>query len=148
MSINTVDPKKVIDNLADELKTFIKQPEWAPYVKTGNHKERPPADKEWFFTRTASILRTIGKQGPIGVAKLRRKYGGRKNSGYKPEHFKKGSGSIIRKAMQQLDKAGITVQAERGVHKGRILTPKGVAMLARAGFVQNEKVKHDKASGN
>jgi len=145
MSMYDNDAKVVIDNVAKELKQYIKQPEWTPYVKTGNHKERPPADKDWFFTRTASILRTVGLKGPIGVAKLRTKYGGRKNRGYKPEHFVKGSGNIIRKALQELDKAQLTIQAEKGVHKGRILTPKGQSLLARAGFKKPEKAEKKSA---
>lgn len=127
------DPKVVIENLAKELKQIIKQPEWTPYVKTGMHKERPPADKDWFFKRAASIMRAVGLKGPLGVSKLRNKYGGRKNRGVNAPHFYKGSGNIIRKALQELDKVGLTVQAEKGVHKGRVLTPKGQKMLAKAG---------------
>lgn len=134
MGMYEEDPKIVIENLAKLLKEIIKQPDWTPYVKTGMHKERPPADKEWFFIRAASILRTVGMKGPIGVSKLRVKYGGRKNRGYRPEHFYKGSGSIVRKALQQLDKSGLTVQAEKGVHKGRVVTPKGQSLLAKAGY--------------
>jgi small subunit ribosomal protein S19e len=144
MSIYDTDPRIVIDNLAKDLKEIIKQPEWTPYVKTGNHKQRPPADKEWFFTRTAAILRTVALRGPIGVSKLQTKYGGRKNNGYKPEHFVKGSGSIIRHALQELDKSGLTVQAEKGVHKGRIVTPKGMKMLAKAGYKDTSKVPKSK----
>lgn len=133
------DPKIVIENIAKELKTFIKQPEWTPYVKTGTHKERPPEDKDWFYMRTASILRTVALKGPIGVSKLRTKYGGRKNRGYRPEHFFKGSGSIIRRALQELDKSGLTIKAEKGVHKGRIITPKAQSLLAKAGYKKIEK---------
>jgi small subunit ribosomal protein S19e len=132
--MNEEDPKKIIENLAAQLKEFIKQPEWTPYVKTGMHKERPPLNKDWFFVRAASVLRAVGMKGPIGVAKLRNKYGGKKNNGVAKEHFYKGSGSIIRKVLQELDKSGLTIQAEKGVHKGRILTPKGQSMLTRAGF--------------
>lgn len=134
MGVYNTDAKKVIDGVAKELKTQIKQPEWAPFAKTGAHKQRPPVDKDWFFTRTASILRTIAIKGPIGVSKLRQKYGGLKNRGVKPEKFYKGSGSVIRKALQELDKAGLTKQIEKGVHKGRVVTPKGQSLLAKAGF--------------
>jgi len=134
MSIYDTDARIVIDNLAKDLKEIIKQPEWTPYVKTGNHKQRVPASKDWFFTRSAAILRTVALRGPIGVSKLRTKYGGKKNKGYRPEHFVKGSGSVVRHALQELDKAGLTVQSEKGVHKGRIATPKGIKLLAKAGF--------------
>ena len=131
MSINEENPGVVIQNLGKELKKVIKQPEWAPYVKTGMHKERPPADKEWFYVRAAAIMRTIAMKGPIGVSKLRVKYGGRKNNGVGADHFYKGSGNIIRKALQELDKAGLTQQAEKGKHKGRIITPKGQSLLSK-----------------
>ena len=139
MGIYELDAKKVIDNAAVDLKKLIKQPEWAPYVKTGTHKERPPADKDWFYIRAASILRTIAMRGPIGVSKLRGKYGGRKNMGVQPDRFYDGSGNIIRKALQELDKAGLTIKAEKGVHKGRIITGKGQSLLAKAGFKKTEK---------
>lgn len=129
MSSTTENPREYIERLAEELKKIIKQPEWTPYVKTGMHKERPPMSKDWFYVRTASILRTVALKGPIGVQKLRIKYGGRKNRGVKEEHFYKGSGNIIRKALQELDKAGLTKYAEKNKHKGRIITPKGQSLL-------------------
>ena len=79
--------------------------------------------------RTASVLTPIKAKGPIGVSKLRRKYGGKKNRGVKEEHSYKGSGSIIRKCLQQLEKAGLIKQMEKGVHKGRILTTKGQSLI-------------------
>ncbi|HIH31140.1 TPA: 40S ribosomal protein S19 [Candidatus Woesearchaeota archaeon] len=129
--MNTIESSKIIENLAVQLKKTIKQPEWTPYVKTSTHKERPPTDKEWFFKRAASVLLQISKKGPIGVAKLRVKYGGRKNMGVGQEKFYKGSGNIIRKALQELDKAGLTIQAEKNVHKGRVLTPKGQSLISK-----------------
>ena len=45
----------------------------------------------------------IYRHGPIGVSKLRTKYGGKKNRGHKPEHFYKGSGSVARKVLQQFE---------------------------------------------
>ena len=126
-----VDPQELIAKTAEELKKIseIKPPAWAPFVKTGMHKERPPVDDNWWYSRTASILRAIYRLGPVGVSKLRRKYGGRKNRGVKKEHFYKGSGSIIRKSLQQLEKAGFVKFAGKDVHKGRIITPKGKSFL-------------------
>ena len=128
-----VDPQELIKRTAQELKKIeeIKTPEWAPYVKTGAHKERPPVDNGWWYLRTASVLRTIYRLGPVGVSKLRTKYGGKKNRGVKKDHFFKGSGNILRKAMQQLEKAGLIKFVEKGVHKGRIITPKGKSLLDR-----------------
>ena len=125
------DSQELIQKAAEELKKIpeIKPPEWAPFVKTGMHKERPPVDSNWWYVRIASVLRTVYRLGPVGVSKLRTKYGGKKNRGVKKEHFFKGSGNILRKALQQLEKAGLVKFAEKGVHKGRIITPKGKSFL-------------------
>ncbi|MCP3685528.1 MAG: 30S ribosomal protein S19e [bacterium] len=129
-----VPQNDLILKVSGELKKFpeIKAPEWASFAKTGAHKERPPVDEEWWHMRAAAILRSIYKLGPIGVSKLRTKYGGKKNRGVKAEKFYKGSGSVARKILQQLEKAGLIKYAEKGVHKGRIITPKGTSILDRA----------------
>ena len=126
-----VDSQELIIKAAEELKKLpeIKAPSWAPFVKTGSHKERPPMDNEWWHIRVASVLRTVYRLGPVGVSKLRTKYGGKKNRGVKQERFAKGSGSILRKSLQQLEKAGLIKFTEKGVHKGRIVTPKGKSFL-------------------
>ncbi len=126
-----VDPQQLILETAEELKKFpeIKPPAWASFVKTGMHKERPPVKNDWWYIRTASVLRTVYRLGPVGVSKLRTKYGGKKNRGVKKEHFYKGSGNILRKSLQQLEKAGFVKFEEKGVHKGRIITPKGKSFL-------------------
>lgn len=126
-----VDVQELIKKAAEELKKVpeIKPPEWAPFVKTGMHKERPPADSDWWYARVASVLRAVYRLGPVGVQKLRTKYGGKKNRGVKKEHFYKGSGNILRKSLQQLEKAGFLKSAEKGSHKGRVVTPKGKSFL-------------------
>lgn len=129
--INDVNPNELIEKAAEELKKIsdITPPEWAAYVKTGSHKERPPLRDDWWHMRAAGIMRSIYLLGPIGVSKLRVKYGGKKNRGFKPERFRKSSGNIIRKILQQLESAGFAKQEEKGVHKGRVLTSKGMSFL-------------------
>lgn len=131
MGINDVYPNELIEKAAEELKKVeaIKQPAWASFAKTGVHKERPPVEKDWWYKRVAAVLRTVEILGPIGVSKLRAKYGGKQRRGHQPPHFKKGSGSVIRKVLQQLDKAGFTKSVEKGVHKGRIITKEGKLFL-------------------
>jgi len=133
MGIYDVYPNDLIEKAAEELKKVdsIKAPEWARFVKTGVHKERSPDEEDWWHKRAAAVLRTVFVMGPIGVSKLRTKYGGKKRRGHKPAHFRKGSGSIIRKILQQLDKAGFTKFAEKGVHKGRIVTKEGKLFLKK-----------------
>jgi small subunit ribosomal protein S19e len=131
MTIYNENPSKLINKAAQKLKEIehIKPTSWAKYVKTSHAKERPPEDLNWWYKRTASILRKIYLLGPIGTSKLRTKYGSKKNRGYKPEKFYKASGNIIRKILQQLEKAGLIKYIEKGVHKGRIITPKGKSFL-------------------
>ncbi len=138
------DPQELVEKTAKELKKIpeIVAPEWAPFVKTGMHKERPPVNGDWWHTRTASILSKVYRLGPIGVSKLRTHYGGKKNRGVKKEHFYKGSGNIIRKALQQLEKAGFIKFAEKSVHKGRIITPKGRSFLDRIASEINSQNPH------
>ncbi|MCE4617513.1 MAG: 30S ribosomal protein S19e [Desulfurococcales archaeon] len=125
---------ELIKRVAERLKKMneIKPPAWAHYVKTGVHKERPPEQIDWWYVRAASILRKLYKTGkPVGVERLRVIYGGRANLGSRPEHFRRASGSIIRKILQQLEKAGL-VKKVRG--EGRILTPKGISLLDNTAY--------------
>ena len=126
-----VDSQDLIIKAAEELKKVpeVKAPAWAPFVKTGMHKERPPVNADWWYIRVASVLRAVYTLGPVGTQKLRTKYGGKKNNGVQQEHFYKGSGNILRKSLQQLEKAGFVKQAEKGIHKGRVVTPKGKSFL-------------------
>ncbi|MBS3139266.1 30S ribosomal protein S19e [Candidatus Woesearchaeota archaeon] len=126
-----VNPHQLNIRVAELLKEqkIVQPPVWSAFAKTGRHADRPPTDKEWWYIRSAAVLRSVYKLGPIGTSKLRGKYGGRKNRGYKPEHFYKGSGAIIRKVLQQLEKSGFISQAQRGAHKGRVVTKKGRSFI-------------------
>jgi small subunit ribosomal protein S19e len=141
-TVYDVNPEALIQKAAKELesKPEFKAPEWAIFVKTGTHKQRPPTEHNWWQIRAAAILRTIYIQGPVGVNRLRIKYGGRKNMGYRPERFKKGSGSVARKALQQLEKAGFIKQVQKETHKGRIITPEGKKFLDHVATQLSKKV--------
>ena len=122
--------------LAEALKKVpeFKEPEWVRFVKSGPAKERPIDDPDFWYKRTASILRQIYKKKIVGVNRLRTKYGSKKNRGYKPEKFKKAGGKIIRAILQQSDKAGFTeiVKEVRGIKEkkpGRQLTQEGKEFL-------------------
>ncbi|MBI2208003.1 30S ribosomal protein S19e [Candidatus Woesearchaeota archaeon] len=130
-TIYDCEQSELVEKASEELKKVnaIKAPSWAAFVKTGVHKERPPVEGDWWHTRAASVLRQIYRKGPIGVSKLRTAYGGKKNRGYKTEHFYKGSGSILRKILQQLEAAGFVKKEEKNVHKGRVLTAAGKKFL-------------------
>lgn len=131
MGIHDVDATLLIKRAAEELKkdANIKPPAWAPYVKTGVSRERPPVQDDWWFVRSAAVLRKLFLLGPVGTQKLRGIFGGRKNNGYAPDHYYVGSGSVIRKILQQLEKSGLAKQTAKGFHKGRIIGPKGQQLL-------------------
>ncbi len=133
VSVEDAPTQELIERVAEKLKKIeaIKPPEWAKFAKTGVHKERPPVKDDWWYTRASAILRSVYKLGPVGVSKLRIKYGGIKNRGFASEHFYKGSGSIIRKILQQLEKSELIKQETKGVHKGKVLTKKGLELLRK-----------------
>jgi small subunit ribosomal protein S19e len=127
-----VNQQELVLQTAQELKKHIEMPQWAQFVKTGVHRETIPRNPDWWYIRAASILRMCHKLGPIGVSKLRTKYGGRQNRGMKPDKFALASGKVIRVILQQLQSAGLIKEHTVGVHKGRIATPAGASILAKA----------------
>lgn len=143
MGINDVPKTELIERAAKELQgvNSVQPPSWSLFVKTGTFKERPPTRADWWFVRAAAILRRLAdSNGPIGVQKLRTLYGGRKNRGHAPERFFKGSGNIIRKILQQLEKAGFAKKVNKGLHKGRVITPAGLSFLSKiASQIMKEK---------
>lgn len=78
--------------------------------------------------RAASILRQIYIHKIVGVARLRTRYGGRKNRGMKPARFTKSGGKIIRYLLQESENAGL-VEKSKGKKSGRQLTIKGKEFL-------------------
>lgn len=130
------NPHEYNRKLAEALKSIneIKAPEWSFFVKSSPAKERPIDEKDFWYKRSASILRQIYKKKIVGVERLRTKYGSKKNRGMKPEKFQKASGKIIRVILQQFDAAGLTEKAKdikgvRSKRPGRQLTKKGKDLL-------------------
>ncbi len=120
---------KLIEKLAKHLKENVDEvnpPSWASIVKTGAHVEKQPQNPDWWYTRCASLLRKIYVHGPIGVEKLRAEYGGRKDYGVTLEHAAKAGGAIVRKALQQLEAAGLI---ETFQPRGRRITKEGRKLL-------------------
>ncbi len=130
-TVYDVPAKEFISAVAIKLKNdeTIKIPEENRYSKTGVNKENPPMNNEWWYDRCASILRKIYLNNIIGTEHLRAEYGGNRDRGSKPNKAKSGSGTIVRRALQQLEKAGY-VKKIKG--KGRALTPKGISFLDNA----------------
>ena len=127
-TVYDVPADQLIPRVATELKgrPELAPPAWAEFAKTGVHKEMPPEDPDWWFTRAAAVLRRVYIDGPVGVQRMRTFYGGRKNRGAKPNAFRKGSGSGIREQLQQLEAAGLILKRKEG---GRTVAPAGMSFL-------------------
>lgn len=130
--VRTIQPQKYNKLLAVALKKIpeFKQPDWAFLVKTSVHKARPAADEDFWFHRSASILRQIYIRQIVGVNRLRTRYGGRKDRGKQPPEFRKGGGKIIRVILHQAEAAGL-VEKIKGKKSGRKLTEKGKTFLEK-----------------
>ena len=133
-TIYDVPVNDLLEEVAKELQQVggIKAPSWAAFVKTGMHKERPPAREDWWYMRCAAVLRRVRILGPVGTSKLRTKFGGRHRRGHQAQHFARGSGNIIRKCLQQLEAAELIKKENKGVHKGRVVTGKGMSLMDKA----------------
>ena len=128
-TIYDINASELIDKASSELSKIMEKPEWSEFVKTGVSKKRAPVESDWWFKRSASILRTVYIRGPIGTNKLKGKYGSKKNRGYVPEKRFEASGKIIRSILQQLEKLELVKQVDIKKHKGRKITPKGKSFL-------------------
>jgi len=130
VNAHDVPSGKLIPALAEQMKAVstVQEPEWAKWVKTGSHAERPPNDSQWWFTRAASLMRKLYLHGPVGIGDLERAYGGSKALHYYPKHHRDAGGSNIRKILKQLEQAELVAKTP----KGRVLSPKGRAMLDKA----------------
>lgn len=138
-TLSDVPASKFVEKLANYLKENVDEitpPQWADMAKTGAHVQKPPENPDWWYVRCASLLRKVYVYGPIGIERLRADYGGRKDYGVKPEHAVKAGGAIIRKALQQLEAAGLI---EKFQTQGRKLTKEGRKLLEEIA----EEVKKD-----
>jgi small subunit ribosomal protein S19e len=124
-----VPAQDLIERLSEHIKKEkkVQPPIWALFVKTGAHTERIPHNKDWWYTRCASLIRKVYIHGPIGVSDLRSEYGGRKQVGYNLSHHRDAGGAIIRKALQQLQEAGYIVNKK----KGRSISEEGMKKVDR-----------------
>jgi small subunit ribosomal protein S19e len=123
-----VPPSRLLPKLAEELRNrrVVEPPPWATFVKTGVHKERAPTQLDWWYLRSASVLRKIYLQGAIGVERLSAEYGGKRDRGSAPYHARTGSRAILREILHQLEKAGLVQPFKT---RGRRVSPEGAKLL-------------------
>jgi small subunit ribosomal protein S19e len=123
-----VPTSALLPRLAAELKSrnVVTPPPWAAFAKTGVHKQRAPVDPEWWYLRSASVLRKVYLKRAIGVARLSAEYGGKRDRGSAPYHARTGSRAVVREIVQQLEKAGLVGPFKT---RGRRLTANGQKLL-------------------
>lgn len=141
-TVYDVPAPKLIEEAAKRLQEVkeIQPPEWAEFAKTGVHTEKPPVQADWWHTRVAAVLRKVYTDGPVGTETLRAHFGGFRDRGNRPNKAAKGSGSIAREALQQLEAAGLvqTVQAQ-----GRVVTAAGRKLMDNAAHNVRAAVQKD-----
>jgi small subunit ribosomal protein S19e len=133
--------EELIDAVAEALRDEIEEPDWRPFTKTGSYAEFPPEQEDFFYRRAASVLRTVAVDGPVGVERLRTRYGGKSSGSTRyrvaPEHRVDGSGSLIRTILQELEAADLLERPPDG--EGRVVTAEGRSLLdTTAGDVLEE----------
>lgn len=127
-TVQDVPPQKIIERLAERFKADeqLSLPEWVQFVKTGRHREKAPTDPDWWYKRLAAVLRKVYVRGPIGSERLAAEFGGSADRGSKPNHAKKGSRAIVRRALRQLEARGYVAMEKR---RGRVVSPEGRRLL-------------------
>ena len=140
-----VPGEHLVGALANSLKSVdaIQPPDWSNFVKTSMHKEKSPTQPDWWYFRTASVLRKIGVNGPIGTERLSRHYSGTRDRGSKPNRSNNGSRKVLRLIMQQLEIAGVVQKSKKG---GRGLTHEGQSVLDNTAFKVNKKLQKEMSS--
>ncbi|UCE81020.1 MAG: 30S ribosomal protein S19e [Methanobacteriota archaeon] len=119
-----VPAAKMVPRLAEELRKLdtIKPPEWAMFAKAGRHREKSPIDDGWWFVRAAAVLRKVYIAGPIGTTRIAAEFGGKADRGSKPNKAVRGSRSIARTTIKQLETSQLVQKDKNG---GRVVTGKG-----------------------
>lgn len=127
-TVYDVPAKDLIDEVAKRLKKekTVKIPEQNRYTRTGISRENLPEDKDWWYTRCASVLRKVYMNNGVGVQRLKAEYGGKKDMGSKAYKARTGSGTVARRALQQLEEAGF-IKKIKG--QGRLVTSKGRSFM-------------------
>jgi small subunit ribosomal protein S19e len=118
----------LLPRVASELKqrSAVTPPVWASFARTGVHTQRAPSQPDWWYVRSASVLRKISLNGPSGVMRLAAEYGGKRDRGSAPYHARTASRAVLREIVQQLEKSGL-LQGQK--NRGRRISAEGQRLL-------------------
>lgn len=132
-TVYDVPPHLLIEAVAADLRKEkrAEPPPWAAFAKTGVSREKSPSQAGWWHTRMAAVLRKVYVHGPVGTERLASEFGGARDAGSKPYHPRKGSRSVIRACLTQLEGLGYL---QKGNKSGRAITAKGQSYLDRKSY--------------
>lgn len=138
-TVYDVPPDKLVEVVGAKLKKnrAITLKKWCVNLKKGVNTELPPQNEDWWWVRSASVLRQIYLHGPVGVARLRTRYGGKVRRGARKSRFGEASGKIIREVLSQLERAGYVTNTKRG----RKISPEGQKFLDNTAHELKLKIK-------
>jgi small subunit ribosomal protein S19e len=120
----------LIEALADDLSSRLEEPEWMQFTTTGQDRELPPEQADFWARRGASLLRKVADRQPVGVERLSTEYGGSKAGSTRytvaGTHREDGSKKVIRTLLQQLEDEDL-IETRDG--EGRAVTADGRSLL-------------------
>jgi len=129
-TIYDVPADALIEEAAERLEERVDEPEWAEFTKASSTNELPPEQDDFWYVRSASLLRKVATNEPVGVERLATAYGGKSKGSnryvVRPGSHEGGSRNIIRTALQDLEDEGLVTTAQG---EGRRITDEGTAFL-------------------
>ncbi|GAB3705415.1 30S ribosomal protein S19e [Halorubrum pallidum] len=130
VTIYDVPADALIEAVAARLEDRIEEPEWVEFAKSGAGKELPPEQEDFWYVRSASLLRKVAQNEPIGIERLATEYGSKKRGSnryvVRPGEHEGGSRKLIRASLQALEDEGLVTTA---AGEGRRLSDDGEAFL-------------------
>ena len=131
VTVYDVPADDLIEAVAARLEDRIDEPDWVEFVKSGAGKELPPEQDDFWYVRSASLLRKVAQNEPIGVERLATEYGSKKRGSnryiVRPGRHSAGSRKLIRASLQALEEDGLVTTA---AGEGRRVSDEGEAFLS------------------
>ncbi|GAB7091940.1 30S ribosomal protein S19e [Halorubrum luteum] len=131
VTIYDVPADALIEELAARLEERIDEPAWVGFAKSSSGNELPPEQEDFWYVRSASLLRKVAQNEPVGVERLATEYGSKKRGSnryaVRPGEHAGGSRKLIRASLQALEEDGLVSTASG---EGRRITDEGEAFLS------------------
>ena len=130
-TIYDVPADALIEAVAARLEDRIDEPDWVAFTKSGAGNELPPEQDDFWYVRSASLLRKVAQNEPIGIERLATEYGSKKRGSnrysVRPGEHAGGSRKLIRSSLQALEDEGLVTTA---AGEGRRISDEGESFLS------------------